>query len=203
MTRPSLNARRSGLAAAALVVCCCSSAAAQTQSPPPPLAGPLVAGVCLLSQDQLVGGSKIGQAASARLHSLTQEVQSQLDAEKARLEKRGAALSAQRATLAPAQLQAEGQALNQHAQALQAEAAERSRQIDATRAKVLGLILQAAQPYIGQAYAAHACGLLVSREAVLGGNLGNDLTAEVIAGLDAKAAPLTFNLEPPPAASPK
>ncbi len=115
----------------------------------------------------------------------------------------GGALCAQRATMAPAQFQAQGQALNQRAQAFQAEATERSRQIDATRNRVLNLVLQQAQPYIAQAYSAHACGLLFSREALLAGNLTNDLTGEVITALDAKATPLNFDLDPPAAAPSK
>lgn len=168
-------------------------------SPPSQLNGPLLPGICLLSQEGVVSRSKVGAAASVRLRSLAQQVQAGLDADKASLERRGAALTAERATLPPAQFQAKAQALNQRAQAMQAEAAERSRQLEATRQKVLGLILQEAQPYTAQAFAAHGCGLLVSREAVLGGNMTNDLTAEVIAGLDANATPLSFDLEPPAA----
>jgi Skp family chaperone for outer membrane proteins len=205
MTRSPTKAALASLTTAALLTWS-GAAAAQAPAPAaqtPALAGPVVPGVCLLSQDQLIGGSKVGQAASARLHVLTQQVQTALDAEKAKLDKRAAALNAQRATLAPAQFQAQGQALNQRAQSLQAEAGERSRQIDATRAKVLSQIVQQARPYIAVAYGAHACGLLVSREAVLGGNMANDLTPEVIAALDAKATPLTFDLEPAVAAPAK
>jgi Skp family chaperone for outer membrane proteins len=159
--------------------------------------GPLVPGVCLLSQEMLIGQSKIGQAATARLRDLAQQAQANLVAEKARLEARGKALEARRATLTPLQLQAQGQALNQRAQALQAEAGERSQQIDATKTRAYNLVLKQAEPFIAEAYAAHACGLLFARETVLTGNLGNDLTAEVLASLDAKATPVTFDLDPP------
>jgi Skp family chaperone for outer membrane proteins len=180
--------------------------AAGEAAPAPPSAipaaqlnGPLVPGVCLLSQAGLIDRSKIGAAAGVRLRSLAQQAQAGLDADKTSLERRETALTAERATLPPAQFQAKAQALNQRAQALQAEAAERTRQLEATRQKVFGLILQDAQPYIAKAFATHGCGLLVSREAVLGGNMTNDLTAEVVAALDANAAPLTFDLEPPAA----
>jgi Skp family chaperone for outer membrane proteins len=170
-----------------------------TAAPAPPAnpRGPLVPGVCLLSQEMLIGQSKIGQAATARLRDLTQQAQANLTAEKARLEARGKALEAKRATLTPLQLQAQGQALNQRAQALQAEAGERSQQIDATKTRAYNLVLKQAEPFIAEAYAAHACGLLFARETLLTGNLGNDLTAEVLAALDAKATPVTFDLEPP------
>ena len=161
--------------------------------------GPLIAGVCLLSQEGLIARSKVGQATTARLHELTLQVQANLAAEKARIEARGKALEAKRATLSPMQIQAQGEALNQRAQALQAEAGERSQQIDATKSHAYDQVLQQAQPFITQAYAAHACGLLLAREAVVTGNLGNDLTPEVVAALDAKATPIAFDLLPPKA----
>ena len=164
---------------------------------PAPLNGPLVPGVCLLSQEDLIERSQVGQAATARLRTLTQDVQTALDAEKARLERKGNALGDQRAALPPAQFQAQATALNQRAQALQAEAGERSRQVDATRAKALNHILQDAQPFIAQAFTAHGCGLLISRGTVIGGNLANDLTPEVLTALDAKVTPTPFDLEPP------
>jgi len=166
----------------------------------PPAKGPLVAGVCLLSQEAVITRSKVGQAATVRLRELAGQVQANLNAEKARLEARGKALNDKRATLTPLQMQAQSQALNQRAQALQAEAGERSQQIDATKARVFNRVIQQAQPYVTQAYAAHGCGLLFAREAVLTGNLGNDLTDEVLAALDAKATPTTFDLEPAPKA---
>jgi Skp family chaperone for outer membrane proteins len=157
-----------------------------------------VPGVCLLSQESLIGRSKVGQAATARLRELAGQVQANLNGEKARLEARGKALNDKRATLTPLQMQAQSQALNQRAQALQAEAGERSQQIDATKTRAFNRVLQEAQPFVAQAYAAHGCGLLFARETVLTGNLGNDLTDEVLAALDAKAMPITFDLEPAP-----
>jgi Skp family chaperone for outer membrane proteins len=189
---------------AATVPAAPAAPSAPTAAPAPAAAtpaasrGPLVPGVCLLSQEALIARSKVGQAATARLRELAGQVQSNLNAEKARLEARGKALNDKRATLTPLQMQAQSQALNQRAQALQAEAGERTQQIDVTKTKVFNRVLQQAQPYVTQAYAAHGCGLLFARETVLNGNLGNDLTDEVLAALDAKATPITFDLEPPP-----
>jgi len=181
-------------------------AALPAAAPPTPAAivaattsanGPLIAGVCLLSQETLVSRSKVGMAATARLREIAQEVQANLLAEKSRLEARGKALEAKRATLSPMEQQAQGQALNQRVQALQAEAGQRNQQIDATKTKAYQQVIQQAQPFIAPAYAAHGCGLLFAREAVLTGNLGNDLTSEVLAAFDAKGTPITFDLAPP------
>ena len=159
--------------------------------------GPLIQGVCLLSQEALISRSKAGQAATARLRELAGQVQTNLNAEKARLEARGKALQDSRATLTPLQIQAQSVTLNQRAQALQAEAGTRSQQIDATKTKAFGRVIEQAQPFIAQAYATlPKCGLLFAREAVITGNLGNDLTDEVVTALDAKVTPVTFDLEP-------
>ena len=181
--------------AAAPAVTAPAATPAPAAPPAAPTRGPLIAGVCLLSQEALIAQSKTGQAATARLRELAQQVQTSLTAEKTRLEARAKALDAKRATLTPLQLQSQGLALNQAGQALQAKAGERSQEIEATKNRAFGLVLQQAQPFIAQAYAAHTCGLLFGREAVLTGNLGNDLTAEVIAALDAKGTPVTFDLE--------
>ena len=196
-TRAILVGLAAGLIAAPSVWAAGEAAPAPVAAPAPPaMTGPLVPGVCLLSNQGLVSRSKIGVAASARLEQLTHAAQTQFNGEKASLEARAKALSAKRATLPPAQLQAQGQALNQRYQALQAQASVRSGQLDATRAKATARVIDAAQPFVAQAFAAHGCGLLLAREAVLGGNLGNDLTGEVVTAMDTKATPITIELEP-------
>jgi Skp family chaperone for outer membrane proteins len=166
--------------------------AAPAPAAPAKMVGPLVPGVCLLSQEYLITRSKAGQAASAHIQELGQKAQADLTAEQARLQARGKALEAKRATLTPLQLEAQGKALNERAQALQAEAGERRSQLEAAKSKAFSGVIDKAQPFIAQAYAAHGCGLLLAREAAMAGNFGNDLTPEVVAALDA----------PPPAPAP-
>jgi Skp family chaperone for outer membrane proteins len=160
------------------------------------LSGPEVPGVCLLSRDDLIGKSKVGQAATARLKTLAAQAQASVDAEKARLEARGKALEAKRATLTPEQFQTEGLAIQRRAQALQTDVGVRERQIEVTRVRAYGRVLEASQPFVATAFAAHKCGLLFAREAALGGNYGNDLTPEVLAAFDAKGTPISVELEP-------
>ena len=162
----------------------------------PAASGPPVAGVCILSQQTLISRSKVGIAASGRLHDLAQASQTEFDTEKSGLESRGKALAAKRTTLPPAQLQAQGMALNQRVQGLQRQAAIRQRQLEDTRAKAINRVVEVAQPFITQALTTHGCGLLIAREAILGGNLTNDLTTEILAAMDAKATPISITLEP-------
>lgn len=160
------------------------------------LTGPLVPGVCLLSRDELIAKSKVGEAAVARLKVLATHAQASIDAEKARLEASGKALSAKRATLTQPQFEAEAAALQRRAQNLQGDVTLRERQIEVTRNRAYAQVLEAAQPFVATAFAAHKCGLLFAREAALGGNYGNDLTSEVLTAFDAKGTPITVELAP-------
>jgi Skp family chaperone for outer membrane proteins len=103
------------------------------------------------------------------------------------------------ASLTEAQRQQQGQALQQRMQAFQAQANQLDGRIQATRGKVMEQIGQQAQPLVDSAYTSHHCGLLLNRDAVLGGNTTNDLTPEVVSGLDGRITSLNFNLEPAPA----
>jgi Skp family chaperone for outer membrane proteins len=89
--------------------------------------------------------------------------------------------------------------------AVEQKAVLRNREIEATREKALGRIAMEMQPLVAQAYAAHGCGLLIDRGLVLGGNMTNDLTPAIVAGLDARLTTISFdrvNLSPTDAAAP-
>ena len=214
MRQPALTPALSGLAALSFLVAPAARAAGETAAPATPapaaapmvtatipaMKGPLVAGLCLLSQEGLISRSKAGQAATARLQEMQRKAQTDLAAEQARLQARGRALEAKRATTAPLQLEAEGKALNQKMQALQAEAGDKQRELEAAKGAAYGAVIKQAEPLVSLAYAEHSCGLLMAREAVYTGNLDNDLTPEVIAAMDAQAAPPAA--APAPAAPP-
>jgi len=197
------------LAAAPTLAAPPEAAAAPTTSTPmtstpaptsPPTAqvgfgGPVVPGVCLLSRETVFAQSAVGQAAAARLKQLSLKAQAGLDAERRTLESEAKALQTQQATLPPDQIQHRQQQLSARAQGLQVKAAQASRELEATRAKVMGRIEEEVQPVAVTVYQAKGCGLLLSRDAVLGGNLTNDLTSAVVQGLDAKITTITFERE--------
>jgi Skp family chaperone for outer membrane proteins len=176
--------------------------AATAPAPAPAANGPLVPNVCLLSPQVAFANAKVGVAATARLRELAQQVQARLDATRAPLEAEAKALEAQRGKISAAEFSQRQQALTPRVQALQADTQNGNRQIDATRQAALSRIAREAQPIITAAYAAHHCGLLLDRASVLGGNMGNDLTPDVVQGLDARITTITFDLEPLPAAQP-
>ncbi|MBV9508868.1 MAG: OmpH family outer membrane protein [Caulobacteraceae bacterium] len=162
------------------------------------LAGPVVPGVCLISQEAVFANAKVGQAATARLRQLAQAPAASLNVERQAIEADAKTLDGQKASLPAAQFRERQQALVERGQAYQAKEQSLAHQIDATRQKAINQIAQAAQPIVAQAYQQHGCGLLFSRETLLAGNMANDLTATVVQGLDAKMTTLTFDLEPPP-----
>lgn len=68
-------------------------------------------------------------------------------------------------------------------QKLRAKAAKRLQQLDEARQATVKKIAEAVQPSIAAVYQRYRCTLLLSRDAVLAGNPGMDVTAEVIKGL--------------------
>ena len=83
-------------------------------------------------------------------------------------------------------------------QAFESQAGELTQRIQLTRGKAMERIGVQAQPIVAELYKSHHCGLLLNRDAVLSGNMTNDLTAGVVQGLDRKITTITFNLEPLP-----
>jgi Skp family chaperone for outer membrane proteins len=183
-----------GLAAAVLVAPSLAMAEPATAGDAG-LGGPAVPGVCLLSQQAVFANAKVGVAAAARLKALAQQAQAGVDAERGGIEADAKALQAQKASLKPDQFDERQKALADRVQALQAHVALRSREIEATREKALARIAEEARPVVNKAYADHHCGLLVDRNAVLGGNMAGDLTTAVVQGLDAKVTTITFERE--------
>jgi Skp family chaperone for outer membrane proteins len=164
------------------------------------LGGNAIPGVCLLSREAIFANAKVGVAATARLQQLAKAAQDEIAAEQKPIDADVRAFQAEAGKLTPAQRQSREQALAPRVQAIQAKAQQRSREIEATRQKAMGQIAEDAQPVLAQVYKAKGCGLLVDRNSVLGGNMANDLTAEVVKGLDARITTISFNRETLPAA---
>jgi Skp family chaperone for outer membrane proteins len=163
------------------------------------LGGAQVPGVCLLSQQAMVTNAKVGQAATARLKVLAEQAQAEVDIERKPITADAQALQGQQATLKPQEYQQKQQALAQRLQALEQKARQRSQEIELTRQKALVKISEEAKPVIASVYKEHKCGLLVDRNAILGGNMGGDLTADVVKGLDGRISTITFDRETLPA----
>lgn len=162
------------------------------------LGGDAVPGVCMLSREAVFAQSKVGQAASQRLGQLATQARTQLDSQRTPLDTDLKNFQQKAASLSEAQRKQQGEALQQRMQAFQGQAGELNQRIQLTRAKAMQRIGQDAEPIVASVYKSHRCGLLLDRDSVLGGNTTNDLTAEVVQGLDRKTTTISFDLEPLP-----
>lgn len=170
----------------------------------PGLGGPVIPGVCLLSREAIFANAAVGKAAAARLEQLAAETQKELEADRKPIDSDIQAFRAASATMKPQERQQRDQELVARLRPIQAKAEHRAREIDATRAKAMQRIADEAQPVIRGVYQAKKCGLLFDRNAALGGNFTNDLTADVVRALDARLTTISFERErlpeaPPPA----
>ena len=172
-----------------------STASAQT---PDIKDGKPVPGVCLISREAIFANSKIGQAANKRLQQLGEAQRSQLTNERKPLQAQVQSFQQKEASLSEGERKKQGSELQDRMQLFKARVGEASQRIQLTRAKVMKRIGDDAQPVIASAYNAHHCGLLLNRDAVLAGNMTNDLTPDVVKGLDKKATTISFGLEPLP-----
>ncbi|HWU77263.1 MAG TPA: OmpH family outer membrane protein [Rhodanobacter sp.] len=163
------------------------------------LGGTPVSGVCLLSREAIFAQAKVGEAASKRLSELADQARTQLDSQRTPLDTDIKSFQSKESSLSEAQRKQQGSALQGRMQAFQTNATELNQRIQLTRAKVMQQIGQQAEPIVASSYKSHKCGLLLNRDVVLAGNMSNDLTSDVVQGLDRKITTISFNLEPLPA----
>jgi Skp family chaperone for outer membrane proteins len=198
-----MNTHRPLFIAALIVAAGLSAAPVSFAQTADPLGGKAVPGVCMLSREAVYAQAKVGQAASQRLSQLATQARSQLDAQGKPLQAEVQSFQQKAVSLSETQRTQQGEALQMRSQAFQEQADELNQRIQLTRAKAMQTIGQDAQPIAADAYKSHHCGLLLNRDAVMGGNMDNDLTGEVIQGLDRKVSTIDFNLEPLPSKTSK
>ena len=176
--------------------------AAQAQGTPTVnLGGPVVAGVCLFSREAVLSGSKVAISSAERIKQITAEAQAEVDGQRRPVDAEIAALRTQAGKMTPDQIRAQQQALSAKLAPIQTLADQRQREIEKTRSDALATISAQLQPLLAAAYGQKGCGLLFDRNTVLGGNYANDLTAAVIAALDAKLTAIPIQrVTLPPAA---
>jgi Skp family chaperone for outer membrane proteins len=159
------------------------------------LGGPVIPGVCVLSRQALFDESQIGKAANSQYQALRDRAQASVNAEQAKIVTAAKLLEAQKGALLPVDYQSRQQDLSKRLQALRAVAAQDSRELEATRQNATARISKEARPVIAQIYKERGCGLLVSREAIMGSNPAMDITTDVVAGLDAKITTIKVERE--------
>lgn len=188
-----------------------SMALAQTKpaagpAPAAPVITANVPGVCVLSREGLVGASTVGKYVQTRLGQLSSQTNAELTAEQTTLQNDAKALDAKKATLAPADFQKQGGALQQRAEALQQKAQLRERELQATEQKAVQRILQEASPLVAEQVKVKSCGVLLDANSILAANPSMDVTPGVVTALNGKFTQFDFDrerLDAPGAAQPR
>ena len=183
------------LAASSVAAYAAEPAAPAAPKAQPSLGGPLIKGVCLLSEDIVLREAKVSVNANKRLQQLKDQAQAEVNAARAPIDSDYKVLQADAPKGQAAEIEKRRQAIQARYQTVQAMTDQRNREIEATRVKAIERISVELQPVVAVVYKARGCGLLLNRSAVLGGNLGGDLSEEVVKGLDARITSFTFDRE--------
>ncbi|MGZ3313438.1 MAG: OmpH family outer membrane protein [Caulobacteraceae bacterium] len=174
-------------------------AATPAAAPAAPAAAPAITaslpGVCVLSREGIVGGSKVGKFVQTRLSQLTTQVNAELTGEKTSIETAAKDLDAKKATLGQAAYQQQGSALQQRADALQQKAQQRDRELQATEQKAVQRVLQEATPLVAAEVKTKNCAVVLDANSVMAANANMDLTVGVIGALDGKLTQFDFDRE--------
>jgi outer membrane protein len=176
-------------------------AAAATTAPAGPAInyGPPLPGVCVFSNDGALGLSTVGKAAATRLQQLRAQASAELSGEQSSLQEDIKAFQAKRASLTQDQIQAQGQPLEERAQALNQKATQRQRELEYTAQHARARIEQAVEPLVRAVFEERHCSLLLNGDSVMATNPAMDITAAVVTRLNATMSTITFDRETPPA----
>lgn len=162
------------------------------ESPKAALGGPVVKGMCVLNRGDVFASSKVAQAVNAKYRAAFDKAQGAVTTERQALEADAKTLQAKKPAMKSDDFSKAQADLSERIKALQAKANEQTQILEATRRDVVERIAREAQPVIEQVYKDRGCGLLLSRDAVLAGNVDMDITPAIIAALDRKITDLPF-----------
>jgi outer membrane protein len=196
--------------AAAILMLSAVQASAQTAShkaaaaPAAPAAttinyGPPITGVCVFSNEGALGASAVGKAAATRLQQLRAQASAELSGEQTSLQDDIKAFQAKRASLTQDQIQAQGQPLEERAQALNQKATQRQRELEYTAQHARARVEQAMEPLVRAVFEERHCSLLLNGDSVMATNPAMDVTSAVVSRLNATMTTITFDRETPPA----
>lgn len=189
------------ISAVALASLAATAANAQTaQAPANP--GPVIPGVCVFFNQQVLAQSAAGQAVQARMQQLATEVDGELQPYATTIQTEAQALQAGASTIPAADLQSRRTALQQRAQEAQQLEQTRTAELRYTLAAQREKIAQALEPLLITIYQERGCGIMLDRESVFMMNPAMDVTPLAIERLNAALPTLTFNRMPVPVQAP-
>ncbi len=181
------------MVASAGVACAQAKAAATPAAAVAP--GPAIPGMCVLSVNQAIRDSTVGQYVTSRMNQIVAQVKAELSPEDTAITTDGRALEAARATLAPATFQTRATALQARIGALREKADLRQREVQATEQKSLNRIAQELDPIARQLYQTKHCSILVDKGSVMIANPDFDLTSQAVVALNGRIQQFAFDRE--------
>jgi Skp family chaperone for outer membrane proteins len=183
--------------AAALVasVVSTTAAAAQTPAAAPAVTGPAIPGLCVLSNDYVLGASAVGKFVINRLQQLKAQVDAELNSEGTALQTDAKALDAQRSSLSADQYDQRGAQLQIRERELQRKAQLRQRELQATQDKAFNNVAQQAEPIVRQVIVERNCSVLLNGAAVVVAAQSMDVSPTVVQRLDGKIQQFAFDRE--------
>jgi len=182
------------------------SAAAAPGGPPLTFGAP-IPGMCVYSEGQIFGQSKVGQSVSARMKMLANEVNAELQPEATAIQTEKNTLQSSASTLDRNTLNQRAQALQTRYEAFEKRASQRNEELKETQAKEIQEMERQLQPVLSQLFQQNRCSILLEREqaGVAAVNPAMDFSSQAVAGLDGRVQTLTFDrvhLDTQPAAQP-
>jgi outer membrane protein len=157
--------------------------------------GPAIPGLCVYSEGQIFGQSKVGQSVAARMKMLASEVNAELQPEADAINTEKKTLDASASTMDQATLQQRAQALQVRFNNFQKRAAQRNEELKQTQAKEVQEMEKQLQPVLTQLFQQNRCSILLEREqaGVAAVNPAMDFSNQAVAGLDGRIQTLTFD----------
>ena len=183
------------LLAAGAVSSAAVAAPATAPAAAPIATGPAIAGVCIVNNDYILGGSQVGKFVITRLQQLKSQVDAEINSEGTALQADAKTLQGQRASLSNEQYEQKIGALQVRDQALQRKIQLREREMQATQEKAFGTIGQQADPIVRQVIGERTCSLVLNGAAVVVANPAMDLSPIIVQRLDAKIQQFAFERE--------
>ncbi len=148
--------------------------------------GPPIPGVCVLSREAVFDLSKVGQDVTAQFRARRDKMQAEVNHQEAGIEADIKTLEKDKDSLSLDAYHQRQQELVKRLQDLRSDAAKASQKLEGARQAAVTKIAAEAQPFVAEVYQRYRCSLLLSRDAVLAGNPGMDVTGEVIKDLNGK-----------------
>ncbi len=197
MTRKTIAAGVSAVAALAIASSAFAQAPAPAAAAPAVTHGAPIAGMCVIDLDAVVATSTVGKYVQQRLQQIQQQAAAEVKGENDQLNNDAKALDAQRATLDQTTFEQRATAIQVRNNALQRKVQQRERELQVTEQRAVGRVIQESEQPVRQAYQQKGCSVLLQHQAVLGVffNPAMDITPGVVTALNAKIQQFQFDRE--------